>query len=1028
MEFNMNYLNNDYTCLPKKSFWKLKFILLLLAVLITFFYFFWASAANVTLFVDTMDTNCSDSGPGTEQTPYCSIQSAANVSTSGDTVNVASGTYNERVILSTPGIQENPIVYNFNNAIISKGINIGSNYNIINNLHVTPGAISIPDSERNGMNHPYFAQIAVGGDNNIINGLELHDESWQANYTVTTGGLVFYGSNNRVNNINLHHAKGVYFSANNNGSNNSVVGGEIANTWGTNVVINANGSTLENIDIHDPGQVSSDGNASDGINLNANNVSLKNIRLYHIFKHFSNQHTDAIQWWNNANDLLIENSIIGSGETGGPLSLKDAGDILWETYPGTTSHRVKIRNNIFLDNGSQNIHTAGIDNTNQADNWEIYNNTFAGTIGNWMNGSNPILRNNIFIATQQLPVMGGALNPVADHNAIVQLTDFVNGGFDVARGYGRNADWNLVAGSDARGAGIRDTKTPLIDFAGQSRNNPPSLGAYEYNPGQTYVYDVEAIINPAGAGTVGGVGGIASGGNTNLIASPAALFHFDSWSGDCSGNTNPYLIINLNNNVTCIANFVADSTVNLEITVSPTSGGRVKGAGIYSLNQTTALGAYPYAGYSFTGWSGDCSSNSPEITYLVNGNKNCTANFLSTATYTVSGTASPPEGGSISGSSTVHAFESATLTASPNNGYRFVSWLGDCSGASNVYTLTNITSNKSCVATFSIDTYTVNFNSSGGSPVESLTEISHGSLISSPTAPSKNHYNFAGWYKEESLLNAWDFQSDTVTSAITLYAKWTPVSYLLTASVNPENSGSVNGGGIYSYNQSANLQATASEGYSFVFWSGDCLGTSSSFGILIDSNKSCVANFELSEESPIYDVTENDRTHSEAGVDFNFESLPQGVTGINLFVSSGIDFEHNKLNNRMLVRIFNIVATDQNNNPIIDGFIASLTFHYTDAKNSDLVFFWDSSDWKQEGLSKFLVNETENTVTFETNHLTSFGIFVNSKDDTYQLPIDNFQNPNLSKVLPVTGKDTLLIFALLGSLFVIVITSIKKYR
>jgi lactocepin len=68
--------------------------------------------------------------------------------------------------------------------------------------------------------------------------------------------------------------------------------------------------------------------------------------------------------------------------------------------------------------------------------------------------------------------------------------------------------------------------------------------------------------------------------------------------------------------------------------------------------------------------------------------------------------------------------------------------------------------------------YTVKFNSQGGSSVSSKTAI-YGNTITAPKSPTRSGYSFAGWYKESSCKNAWNFSKDTVTKDITLYAKWT---------------------------------------------------------------------------------------------------------------------------------------------------------------------------------------------------------------------------------------------------------------
>ena len=67
--------------------------------------------------------------------------------------------------------------------------------------------------------------------------------------------------------------------------------------------------------------------------------------------------------------------------------------------------------------------------------------------------------------------------------------------------------------------------------------------------------------------------------------------------------------------------------------------------------------------------------------------------------------------------------------------------------------------------------YTVTFNSRGGSPVDSQS-VYEGETAVRPSDPEYVGHVFIGWYKEESCTNVWDFSTDVVTSAITLYAKW----------------------------------------------------------------------------------------------------------------------------------------------------------------------------------------------------------------------------------------------------------------
>lgn len=68
--------------------------------------------------------------------------------------------------------------------------------------------------------------------------------------------------------------------------------------------------------------------------------------------------------------------------------------------------------------------------------------------------------------------------------------------------------------------------------------------------------------------------------------------------------------------------------------------------------------------------------------------------------------------------------------------------------------------------------HTVSFDSQGGTEVANLTNVNSGTTITSPSAPTKEMYTFVGWYKDKAGTESWNFSTDTVTSDVTLYAKW----------------------------------------------------------------------------------------------------------------------------------------------------------------------------------------------------------------------------------------------------------------
>ena len=70
-------------------------------------------------------------------------------------------------------------------------------------------------------------------------------------------------------------------------------------------------------------------------------------------------------------------------------------------------------------------------------------------------------------------------------------------------------------------------------------------------------------------------------------------------------------------------------------------------------------------------------------------------------------------------------------------------------------------------------TYTVTFNSNGGSAIDAQT-VKEGDKASKPnSSPTKVDYFFGGWYKDNNTFSyKWDFSFDPVYADITLYAKW----------------------------------------------------------------------------------------------------------------------------------------------------------------------------------------------------------------------------------------------------------------
>lgn len=69
--------------------------------------------------------------------------------------------------------------------------------------------------------------------------------------------------------------------------------------------------------------------------------------------------------------------------------------------------------------------------------------------------------------------------------------------------------------------------------------------------------------------------------------------------------------------------------------------------------------------------------------------------------------------------------------------------------------------------------WTVTFNTNGGTP-EPESQIRANLPATKPDDPTKEGYNFGGWYTDEAFTTEYTFtESEKVTQALTLYAKWT---------------------------------------------------------------------------------------------------------------------------------------------------------------------------------------------------------------------------------------------------------------
>ena len=204
--------------------------------------------------------------------------------------------------------------------------------------------------------------------------------------------------------------------------------------------------------------------------------------------------------------------------------------------------------------------------------------------------------------------------------------------------------------------------------------------------------------------------------HVSVTANPQPGYKFSIWTGDLTSQLSTD-VLDMTADRSVTANFQLDPLL-YGLTVIIAGSGHVNpdkqpdvNPNLYRAGTQVTLTAVADPGFTFSGWTGDVVSLSPVVTVTMSTFRNVTATFISTASFrTITTQSTPIAGGSAIGGGTFALNSTTTLTATPNQGYRFYYWEVD--GVTNI----NDNANPRTVLVDNNHTFTAHFVITSGNP------------------------------------------------------------------------------------------------------------------------------------------------------------------------------------------------------------------------------------------------------------------------------------------------------------------------
>ena len=374
-------------------------------------------------------------------------------------------------------------------------------------------------------------------------------------------------------------------------------------------------------------------------------------------------------------------------------------------------------------------------------------------------------------------------------------------------------EWNTLAD----GTGTSYTDQQSVNLSSTNNDNIPLFAQWTPNK-----YTVNFTASPNGYGTVSqsSIANVPYGttvtensnaitiNGTTVTATPAAKdanysYSFNNWSNVPNTITGTCTITaNFTRTERELTNYRTTCSTQASVTLNPNGGSFASIPDVWNQDgnnykQENVAGPIDLptptrTGYDFDGWYDDGETKVNQ-TYTPTKTVTLTAQWTAKTT-SITLDANTSNNGSGANSSVTATYDQALpefTACTPATGYTLDGYYTEAIGGTKIIDkdgklVSNVSGYTSAdgkwasedeqlklYAQYLINTYTVEFDNQGHGTKPNNQIINHGGKVNNPGNLTANGFIFGGWYKESGCTNAWNFETDVVTSNITIYAKWT---------------------------------------------------------------------------------------------------------------------------------------------------------------------------------------------------------------------------------------------------------------